>query len=136
MSTQTNIRGTDTCPAVSELANKRCRTKPPQPPDNAPKRSRRVFATRPHDRGPPDSPGEESFDITVCTPEWLADACRRTGGIYNPRHHLVVDFDEFDKRTLHDWLAARVRTIEADAWSEIGERLRRLGYWEFEDYKP
>ena len=31
MSTQTNIRGTDTCPAVSELANKRCRTKPPQP---------------------------------------------------------------------------------------------------------
>jgi pimeloyl-ACP methyl ester carboxylesterase len=32
VSTQTNIRGTDTCPAVSELANKRCRTKPPQPP--------------------------------------------------------------------------------------------------------
>ena len=31
MSTQTNIRGTDTCPAVSELANKRSRTKPPQP---------------------------------------------------------------------------------------------------------
>jgi hypothetical protein len=31
VSTQTNIRGTDTCPAVSELANKRCRTKPPQP---------------------------------------------------------------------------------------------------------
>ena len=31
MSTQTNIRGTDTCPAVSELANKRRRTEPPQP---------------------------------------------------------------------------------------------------------
>jgi hypothetical protein len=31
VSTQTNIRGTDTCPAVSELANKQCRTKPPQP---------------------------------------------------------------------------------------------------------
>jgi hypothetical protein len=31
VSTQTNIRDTDTCPAVSELANKRCRTKPPQP---------------------------------------------------------------------------------------------------------
>lgn len=33
MSTQTNIRGTDTCPAVSELANKRRRTEPPQPAD-------------------------------------------------------------------------------------------------------
>jgi hypothetical protein len=31
VSTQANIRGTDTCPAVSELANKRRRTEPPQP---------------------------------------------------------------------------------------------------------
>lgn len=31
----TNIHGTDTCPAVSELANKRCRTKPPQPSGQA-----------------------------------------------------------------------------------------------------
>lgn len=36
--------------------------------------------------GPSDSPGEESFDVTVCTPEWLAEACRKAGGIYNARH--------------------------------------------------
>lgn len=86
--------------------------------------------------GPGDGPGEESFDVTVCTPEWLTGACRRSGGIYDPRHHLVVNLDDFDKRALHDWLAARVAAIEADTWSEIGERLGRLGYWEFEDYTP
>jgi hypothetical protein len=84
--------------------------------------------------GPADGPGEESYEITVCTPEWLAQACRRTGGIYNPRHHLVVTFEHFDKRALEAWLAAVVREVQADTWSEIAQRLSRLGYWEFEDY--
>ena len=86
--------------------------------------------------GRPDSPGQESFDVTVCTPEWLAEACRKSGGIYDPRHHLVVNLEEFDKRSLHDWLAARVRNVRGETWSEVGERLGRLGYWEFEDYAP
>ncbi len=57
--------------------------------------------------GPSDGPGEESFDITVCTPEWLSERCRAQGGIYNPRHHLVVRLETFDKRALHAWLDAR-----------------------------
>jgi hypothetical protein len=28
-----------------------------------------------------------------------------------------------------------VQEIEAETWSEVGERLGRLGYWEFEDYR-
>lgn len=84
--------------------------------------------------GPPDSPGEESFDVTVCTPEWLARACTRVGGIYNARHHLIVNFEEFDQVRLRAWLSARVQEVEAEDWSEVGQRLGRLGYWEFEDY--
>jgi Immunity protein 8 len=84
--------------------------------------------------GPSDGPGEESFDITVCTPEWLAQACRKVGGIYNARHQLVVNFEDFDKGMLRAWLAARVQEVQADTWADIGERLSRLGYWEFEDY--
>ena len=86
--------------------------------------------------GPPGSPGEESFDVTVCSPEWLAKTCREVGGIYNARHHLVVDVDDFDVRALRAWLAPRVQEVQAESWSEIGERLGRLGYWEFEDYRP
>jgi hypothetical protein len=26
--------------------------------------------------GPADGPGEESFELTVCSPEWLAERCR------------------------------------------------------------
>lgn len=86
--------------------------------------------------GPPDTPGEESFDITVCTPEWLAAQCLAQGGLYNPRHHLVVTLDTFDQRALRAWLEARVRAVEAPTWGEVGEKLGRLGYWEFEDYTP
>jgi len=85
--------------------------------------------------GPPDTLGEESFDVTICSPEWLAEACRGVGGIYNPRHHLVVNLADFDARALEKWLTARVEEVQADTWSEIGERLGRLGYWEFEDYR-
>jgi hypothetical protein len=85
--------------------------------------------------GPPDTPGEESFDVTVCTPEWLAKVCGRAGGIYSARHHIVVNFEEFDQRALRAWLSARVHEVEVDTWAGIGERIGRLGYWEFEDYR-
>jgi hypothetical protein len=45
--------------------------------------------------GPADGPGEESFDVTICTPEWLSVAAR--GGFYDARHHVVVDFEAFDQ---------------------------------------
>ncbi|HEU5454135.1 MAG TPA: Imm8 family immunity protein [Nocardioides sp.] len=84
--------------------------------------------------GPGDGPGEESFDVTVCTPEWLGGVAR--GGFYDARHHVVVDFETFDRNALHRWLAKRVEAVQADSWAEIGGRLGRLGHWEFEDYRP
>jgi hypothetical protein len=84
--------------------------------------------------GPAGGPGEESYDITACTPEWLAQACRRAGGFYNARHHVVVNFEDFDEHALQAWLAARVQEVQADTWPEVARRLSHLGYWEFEDY--
>lgn len=48
----------------------------------------------------------------------------------------MVNVEDFDKRALERWLAARVQEVEAESWAGIGERLGRLGYWEFQDYKP
>src|SRR5665647_1619695 len=79
--------------------------------------------------GPADGPGEESFDVTICTPEWLATACREAGGIYNPRHHLIVELDSFDQRALRTWLEARVQQVEADDWAGLAYRLGHLGHW-------
>ena len=86
--------------------------------------------------GPAGAPGEESFDVTVCSPEWLAETCREVGGICGARHHLVVSLDDFDVRVLRAWLAARVQDVEADTCPEIGERLGQLGSWGFEDNRP
>lgn len=72
----------------------------------------------------------------VCSPEWLARSARsEVGGIYHPRHHLVVNVADFDQRALRAWLSARVDQVEGSTWAEIGERLGRLAHWEFEDYR-
>lgn len=86
--------------------------------------------------GPADGPGDETFDVTVCTPEWLSEACRMSDGIYDARHHVVVTLDQFDQRVLRDWFSRRVQLVEGSDWSQIAERLGRQGLWEFEDYRP
>jgi hypothetical protein len=84
--------------------------------------------------GPAGAPGEESFDVTVCSPEWLAAACRPVG-LYDARHHVVVTVDQFDRRELRTWLEKRVRTVTGETWDEIGAKLARLGHWELEDFR-
>lgn len=84
--------------------------------------------------GPADGPGEESFDVTVCSPEWLAARCRE-GGFFDARHHLVVNVEQFDERTLRSLLEKRVQAVSGDNWTQVGEKLGRFGFWEFEDYR-
>jgi len=86
--------------------------------------------------GPSDGPGEESFDLVVCTPEWLAHATRQQGRIFDGRHHVVVNLDSFDRNAVEAWITKRVTSASGEDWSEVGEKLSRLGYWEFEDYAP
>lgn len=52
--------------------------------------------------GPSDGPGEESFDVTVRTPESLAQAAN--GGSYDARHHVVENSDALDKNAVRQWL--------------------------------
>lgn len=82
--------------------------------------------------GPQDDRGEESFDVLVCTPGWLAEEVSRNPPVVG-RHHLIVD----------GWDAGRVRQTltdlftreEGDDWADLAVRLGRLGRWEFEDYR-
>lgn len=84
--------------------------------------------------GPADGPGEESFDVTVCTPQWLARQAQH--GFFDARHHVLVDFETFDTSALRRWLAKRVESVQGDTWREVAERVGRLGGWEFEQYRP
>lgn len=83
--------------------------------------------------GPADGLGEESFDLTVASPAWLAARARRDG-VVDGRHHLIME--SYDWPLLRSYIERRVHQCEGSTWGEVAEKLARLGYWEFEDYKP
>lgn len=84
--------------------------------------------------GPADGPGEESVDIEVVTPEALAAQCA-SGEIVSGEHMLIVDFSSFDERRVSEWIRQRLEQVEGSTWDEIGERLVRIGHWEFDGYR-
>ena len=78
--------------------------------------------------GPSDGPGEESFDVLVCSPEWLREQAKPTIG----RHHLIVR--SYDYENLVNFLNEYLQTCDGGDWTEVATKIGRLGRWEFEDY--
>lgn len=84
--------------------------------------------------GPHDSPGEEFFDVLVCTPLWLASEIDKHGPQIG-RHHLVVGHLDMPKAIA--FLRERIEhRTSASTWHELAEKIGRIGLWEFEDYRP
>ncbi len=81
---------------------------------------------------PKDGVGEESFDLTVCTPDWLKANNKKDEIIFG-RHYLIVF--QYDYDAIYKKLAEYVNNIEVSTWDEIGTLIGRIGHWEFEDYK-
>lgn len=83
--------------------------------------------------GPVDQPGEESFDIFVCTPGWIKERCSSQRAIW-ARHTLIVL--EYDVNAIRSHISTKIESCSADDWSGLANQLSRIGAWEFEDYKP
>lgn len=83
--------------------------------------------------GPAIGPGEESFDVLICTPRWLETHVQTEGPIVG-RHLLIAN--RFDLPPLLDRLRDLVNATTGSNWNEVGEKLGRIGHWEFEDYQP
>jgi hypothetical protein len=83
--------------------------------------------------GPQGGPGEESLDVFVCTPRWVARRVHEVGPVIG-RHHLIVE--RWDYSAIRTFLRDVIESEEAPSWPELGERLSRIGKWEFEDYQP
>ncbi|NYJ04413.1 Imm8 family immunity protein [Petropleomorpha daqingensis] len=81
--------------------------------------------------GPADGPGEETFQATVCTPDALAELVARDG-VVSGRHFLFVESINRDR--VEAFIRDRLRRISGDTWSDVAEKIGRLGSWEFEDY--
>jgi hypothetical protein len=82
---------------------------------------------------PKNGKGEESFDIMVCTPQWLIRNYQKSDMIFG-RHYLIVF--EYDYPKIYDKLKEYIGGIEGDTWNEIALKIGRIGKWEFEDYQP
>ena len=83
--------------------------------------------------GPETGEGEESFDISVCTPKWLEYVCQRDGFVIG-RHYLMVN--DYNVPHLKKLIVQLIEKCEGSSWREAAEKVGRIGYWEFEDYTP
>lgn len=78
--------------------------------------------------GPDDGPGEESFDLVLCSPEWLRERAVPVIG----RHHLIVQ--RYDYEQVIELISGYLEECAGADWQEVAARVGRLGRWEFEDY--
>ncbi len=82
--------------------------------------------------GEKDQEGEESFDAMVCTPKWLLKNNEKDKIIYG-RHYLIVFEYNFSK--ISSALKQLVESSDFENWDDVGEKIGRIGKWEFEDYQ-
>jgi hypothetical protein len=80
--------------------------------------------------GPLDGPGDEIFQITVCTAEALKVLLDRDGIVVGLHLLLVAGLNP---SRIEAFLEDRVRRLDADTWLELAAKIGRIGYWEFED---
>lgn len=83
--------------------------------------------------GSDHSAGCESFDILLCTPGWLEKHCATNGPMWG-RHLLIVP--RYDYKNIYRFIERYVSSLVADDWTALGNKLSRIGAWEFEDYQP
>jgi hypothetical protein len=49
------------------------------------------------------------------------------------RHYLIVQAFDFD--AVSRFLRRQVERLDADSWSDLAQKIGRIGFWEFEDYR-
>lgn len=81
--------------------------------------------------GPLNDDGEESFDVMLCTPQWLI-ANHSPSDVIIGRHYLIVF--EYNYQRIYNRLKRIVESVEAETWDDIAILIGRVGKWEFEDY--
>lgn len=82
--------------------------------------------------GPEGEDSSESFDISVCTPSWVAATAEREGPVIG-LHHILVS--RFDYEALFRSIESFCSRCEGASWQEVGAKVGRLGRWEFDEYR-
>jgi hypothetical protein len=83
--------------------------------------------------GPATEPGEESFDVLVCTPRWIDEQVQKHGP-QSGRFLYIVD--SWNSDVVLAALTEAVESEEGQTWADLAGKIGRIGKWEFEDYRP
>ena len=81
--------------------------------------------------GEPGTEGSDNFEIIICTPKWLTLKYSKSDIVFG-RHYLIVF--EYNYNNILNELNKYIEELTADSWEELGEKIGRIGQWEFEDY--
>lgn len=82
---------------------------------------------------PVDGPAQESFQLRVRSPLSSTRELNQWGLLHERR---MVGVARWDPHQIRSFINRLFTEAEGRDWKEVGEKLSRLGYWEFEDYKP
>jgi hypothetical protein len=83
--------------------------------------------------GPTGEPGEESLDITICTPKWLIEKYGDSDVLLG-LHKLIVF--KYDYPAVRKFIEKYLMRCSGDTWAEVAQKVSLLGQWEFEGYRP
>jgi len=75
---------------------------------------------------------EESFDMIVCTPSWLAEQFSKDDVVFG-EHYLIVF--EYNYSRIKKKLEKYVNSLEEENWEVLASKIDRIGRWEFRDYQ-
>jgi hypothetical protein len=82
--------------------------------------------------GAEGSSGAESFDIFVCTPDWIKSQYPNEKCMWG-RHMLVIL--EYDLHLIRQAVDCYIAGCTGEDWPTIARKLSGMGAWEFEDYQ-
>ncbi len=82
--------------------------------------------------GPEAGEGEESFDVTVCSPPWLAEQAQLEP-VIDLQHHVLVETYNYTAIERH--FKRLVGQCSGSSWTEVATQVARIGHWEFQDYQ-
>ncbi len=83
--------------------------------------------------GPEGFDSYESFDMLVCSPDWLRAELRTEAAIFGRHYVVMATFDaELLEKAIQDYLLR----CAGETWDRVADKAARMGLWEFEDYKP
>lgn len=82
--------------------------------------------------GPKDIEGEESFDIELCTPQWINEKLDKLN-IMKGCHLLIVK--EYNFTNIRNYINGYVEKCYGENWIDIANQLSAIGRWEFDNYK-